>query len=170
MTNTKRIALQSRSPLSLGAAAPQIALPAGVGQTWRLHDHRGKPVAVAFYPADWEPVSTDQLSSYNDALPQIRSMNAELVGVSVDSIWCHQAFAAHLRLRFPLLADFHPRGGAARAYRAYRPGQGMSERALFVVDAGGVIRWHYLAPPEVNPGIDGMLTALERLAQGKESL
>lgn len=158
---------QIASPLSLGTAAPDIALPAGVGQTWGLHDHRGNPVAVVFYPADWEPVSTDQLSCYNDALPQIRSMNAELVGISVDGIWCHQAFAAHLQLRFPLLADFQPRGDAARAYRVYRPRQGISERALFVIDGGGIIRWHYLAPAEVNPGLDGMLTALEELAHGK---
>jgi peroxiredoxin len=102
-------------------------------------------------------------------LPEVRALGAELVGVSVDSVWCHRAFASDLGLEFRLLSDFHPRGGAARAYGVYHPRQGTSRRALFVVDAAGVIRWHYLAPPEVNPGVDGILTALEALAQGKEA-
>jgi peroxiredoxin len=169
MTDTSRRAGRSRSLLSYGTAAPEIALPAGLGQTWHLHDLRGKMAVVAFYPADWEPVSTDQLSCYNDALPQMRSLNAELVGISVDSIWCHQAFAAHLRLGFPLLADCHPRGATARAYSVYRPRDGMSERALFVIDGDGVICWHYLAAREVNPGVDGILTALEKAMTRKEA-
>jgi peroxiredoxin (alkyl hydroperoxide reductase subunit C) len=117
-----------------------------------------------FYPSDWEPVSTDQLRSYNDALPQIRGLDAELVGISVDGIWCHQVFAQDLGLRFPLLADSYPRGATARAYGVYRRRDGASARALFVIDGDGVIHWTYLAHHEINPGIDGMLTALEELA------
>jgi peroxiredoxin len=126
---------------------------------------RGKPIVVVFYPADWEPVSTDQLRSYNDALAQVRTLGAELVGISVDGIWCHQAFARDLRLRFPLLADSHPHGATARAFGVYRRRDGMSARALFVIDGAGVICWTYLAHHEVNPGIDGMLTALEALTR-----
>jgi peroxiredoxin len=121
-------------------------------------------VVLVFYPGDWEPVSTDQLQSYNDALPEIHRLGAELVGVSVDSVWCHEAFARDLRLGFKLLSDFHPRGRAARAYGVYRTRQGTSARALFVIDAMGIMRWHYLAPFEVNPGVDGILTTLENLA------
>lgn len=106
---------------------------------------------------------------HNTALPEIRGLGAELVGVSVDSVWCHQAFKSALRLDFVLLSDCYPRGGAARAYGVYRPRQGTCGRALVVVDASGVIRWHYLASPEVNPGVDGILTALEGLAHVKES-
>ena len=169
MANTNRATPMSRSPLPSGAVAPAIVLPAGHARTWALRDFRGRPVVLVFYPADWEPVSADQLRRYNDVLPEVRSLGAELVGVSVDSVWCHRAFARDLGVEFRLLSDFHPRGGAARAYGVYLPRLGTSRRALFVVDAVGVIRWHYLAPPEVNPGVDGMLTALEGLAQGKES-
>jgi len=163
MTNNGRTGPMTRPPLSRGVAAPEIVLPTGEGQTWASCDFRGRPIVVVFYPADWEPVSTDQLRSYNDALPLIRGLDAELVGISVDGIWCHQAFARDLRLRFPLLADSHPHGATARAYGVYRRRDGMSARALFVIDGEGVICWRYLAHDEVNPGIDGMLTALEAL-------
>lgn len=167
MTKTTRAGRTSRTSLASGMQAPAIVLPAGHSWTWILQDYRGRAVVIVFYPADWEPISTDQLRRYNTALPEIRGLGAELVGVSVDSVWCHRAFAHDLGLEFRLLSDFHPRGGAARAYGVYRPRQGTSGRALFVVDAAGVIRWHYLAPPEVNPGVDGILTALEALAYGK---
>ena len=109
-----------------------------------MHNFRGQPVVLVFSPADWEPVSTAQLRRCNDVLPEIRSLGAELVGVSADSVWCHQPFMRDLGLEFRLLSDFHPQGGAARAYGVYRPRQGTSGRALFVVDAAGVIQWHYL--------------------------
>jgi peroxiredoxin len=169
VANTNRATQMSRSPLPSGAVAPAIVLPAGHARTWALHDFRGRPVVLVFYPADWEPISADQLERCNNVLPEVRSLGAELVGVSVDSVWCHRAFARDLQLSFRLLSDFHPRGGAARAYGVYRPRHGTSGRALFVIDALGLIRWHYLAPLEVNPGVDGILTALEDLASKKPS-
>ena len=167
MTNARRDDQMVRTTLDNGAVAPEVVLPAGPAQSWALRDFRGKGVVLVFYPADWEAVSTDQLRHYNEILPQIWALDAELAGLSVDGISCHQAFARALRLDFPLLSDFRPRGAAARAYGVYRPREGTSGRALFVVDAAGLIRWHYLAPPEVNPGVDGMLTALEELAHEK---
>jgi peroxiredoxin len=167
MTNARRYDHMTGATPDNGAVAPDIVLPAGPARSWALRDFRGKCVTLVFYPADWEPVSTDQLKHYNEIVPQIRALDAELVGVSVDSIWCHRAFARDLRLDFGLLSDFHPRGGAARAYGVYRPREGTSGRALFVVDAAGLIRWRYRAALEVNPGVDGMLTALEALARAK---
>ena len=164
MVNSNGPGRKSRVSPRNGAVGPDIVLPAGHGWTWSLHDLRGQPVVLAFYPADWEPVSADQLRGYHRALSEVHGLGAELVGVSVDSLWCHHAFARELRLGFRLLSDSHPRGAAARAYGVYRPQEGISERALFVIDAMGLIRWHYLAPMEVNPGVDGMLTALEGLA------
>jgi peroxiredoxin len=152
-----------------GALAPDIVLAAGPARSWALRDFRGRCVALVFYPADWEPVSTDQLKHYNEIIPQIRALDAELVGISVDGVWCHQAFARDLRLRFPLLSDACPRGATARAYGVYRSRDGTSARALVVVDPTGVIRWRYVAIPEVNPGVDGLLTALETLAEGTET-
>jgi peroxiredoxin len=169
MANFKRAGRKSQIRPPDDTEAPAIELPAGLGWTWALQHFRGQPVVLVFYPADWEPVSADQLRSYNEALPEVHGLGAELVGVSVDSVWCHRAFARDLRLSFNLLSDFRPRGGVARAYGVYRPRHGTSGRALFVIDALGLIRWRYLAPLEVNPGLDGILTALEDLASKKSS-
>ena len=120
-------------------------------------------MVLAFYPADWSPVCGDQLALYNEVLPEFRKHGAELLGISVDGVWCHEAYAQARRLRFPLLADFHPKGDVARSYGAYRQGEGVCERALFVIDGNGVIVWSYLSPIAVNPGADGILEALEKL-------
>jgi peroxiredoxin len=132
-------------------------------QTVTLSDLRGRPVILAFYPADWSPVCGDQMALYNEMLSEFRQFDAELVGISVDGVWCHLAFAQERRLHFPLLADFEPKGEVARRYGVYRAGEGTSERALFVIDADGVIRWSYISPVGVNPGADGILRALESL-------
>ena len=95
----------------------------------------------------------------------VSTLSAELIGISVDGIWCHLAFAHDRKLRFPLLADFEPKGEVAREYGVYREGEGTSERALFVIDAEGIIRWSYVSPVGINPGADGILRALEALAE-----
>ena len=168
MTEADREDQVARATPGTGAVAPKIVLPAGPARSWALWDSRGKPVVLVFYPADWEPVSTDQLKHYNETMPQILGLNAELVGISVDGIWCHQAFARSLQLRFPLLSDAYPRGAAARAYGVYRSRKGTSDRALVVIDSMGIIHWRYVVPREVNPGVDGLLTALEALAERAE--
>lgn len=103
------------------------------------------------------------MSLYNECLPEFDRLGAQLLGISVDGIWSHLAFAKDRKLRFPLLADFEPKGGVARLYGAYDPSSGTSKRALFVIDSQGVIRWSYLSPVGVNPGADGILHALETL-------
>ena len=118
---------------------------------------------LAFYPADWSPVCGDQMALYNEVLEEFQKHNAALVGISVDGVWCHAAFAKDRKLRFPLLADFEPKGAVSKAYGAYFDEAGVSGRALFVLDAEGVIRWSYLSPMRVNPGADGILSALEKL-------
>ena len=149
--------------LPAGSVAPDFALMSSLQQPTTLRDFRGQPVIIAFYPADWSPVCGDQTALYNEILPEFRAFNAELIGISVDSMWCHRAFAENRRLRFPLLADFEPKGEVAKRYGAYRASDGTSERALFVIDANGVIRWSYLSPIDINPGADGILQALESL-------
>ena len=118
-----------------------------------------------FYPADWSPVCTDQLALYQELAPEFEKLDAELLGISVDGSWCHRAFAKDRNLRFPLLADFEPKGQVSRAYGVYRDQDGTSERALFVLDPDGVVSWSYVSPKEVNPGADGILRALEDLAK-----
>jgi peroxiredoxin len=150
--------------LSAGTPAPEFALHSAPKQVLRLSELRGKPVVLAFYPADWSPVCGDQMALYNEMHEEFADFDAQLLGISVDGVWCHAAFAEARKLRFPLLSDFEPKGAISRAYGAYRAGEGVSERALFVLDANGVIRWSYLSPIGVNPGADGIFQALESLA------
>jgi peroxiredoxin len=152
------------SALHAGTAAPDFELKSTPDQTVRLSDFRGRPAILAFYPADWSPVCTDQMALYNEILPNFEQFQAVLFGISIDHAWCHLAFARNRNLHFPLLADFHPKGEVARAYGVYDERIGMSERALFVLDGEGSIHWSYVSPIGVNPGADGILTALESLS------
>ena len=152
------------SILPAGTAAPDFTLRVTPDQDLTLSDLRGKPVILAFYPADWSPVCGDQAALYNEILPEFRKHDAELLGISVDGAWCHAAFSRDRRLHFPLLADFEPKGEVARKYGAYRVHEGVCERALFVLDRQGIIAWSYCSPIAVNPGADGILDALEKLS------
>jgi peroxiredoxin len=153
------------TPLPPGTAAPEFELAATPDQTVSLSDFRGQPVILAFYPEDFSPVCSDQLALYQELLPEFQTFNAQLLGVSVDGVWCHLAFAKHRNLHFPLLADFEPKGEVARAYKVYRANEGTSERALYVIDAEGVVRWSFVSPVGVNPGADGILRSLEAIAE-----
>ena len=154
--------------LSPGTGAPEFTLPAAPDRTISLRDLRGKPVILAFYPADWSPVCGDQMALYNEVLSEFHKFGAEILGLSVDGVWCHLAFAKDRHLRFPLLADFEPKGAVAREYGVYDATNGTSQRALFVLDGKGIIRWSYVSPVAVNPGADGILEALEGLASNTE--
>jgi peroxiredoxin len=146
-----------------GTKAPDFTLPVTPDEKLSLSELRGKPVILAFYPADWSPVCGDQMALYNEVLPEFEKYGAQLLGISVDGAWCHVAYSKDHKLRFPLLADFEPKGAISRAYGAYHQDAGFSERALFVIDKNGVITWSYLSPVSVNPGAEGILQALEEL-------
>lgn len=152
------------SPLLPGTPAPGFTLPAGPDRAISLADFRGRPVILVFYPADWSPVCGDQLALYTASLPEFGRFNAALLGISVDGVWCHRAFAEGRTLGFPLLADFEPKGAVARQYGVYREKDGISERAIFLIDGEGVIRWAYVSPIGVNPGADVIMRALDTLA------
>ena len=152
-----------RSALSAGTEAPGFTLPTTPNQTVSLDDFPDRPVVLAFYPADWSPVCGDQMGLYNELLSKFEEYDAQLLGISVDGVWCHDAFAADRDLHFPLLADFEPKGEVARAYGAYRDEEGTAKRALFVIDADGIIQWSHVSPVGVNPGANGILDALENL-------
>lgn len=146
-----------------GISAPDFDLHVTADQKLTLRELRGKPVILAFYPADWSPVCGDQMALYNEVLPAFRTHGAELLGISVDGVWCHEAFAKDRHLHFPLLSDFEPKGAVSRKYGAYRESDGYCERALFVIDGDGQIVWSYCSPVAVNPGADGILKALETM-------
>ena len=151
------------SVLPAGTVAPDFTLNATPDQALSLSELRGKPVILAFYPADWSPVCGDQMALYNEVLPAFKDAGATLLGISVDSVWCHQAFSQDRHLHFNLLADFEPKGEVSRAFGAYDAKAGCSKRALFVIDKDGTIAWSYLSPMAVNPGADGILDALDKL-------
>ena len=151
------------SPLPAGTPAPDFSLHSTPDQSVSLGDFRGRPVILAFYPADWSPVCSDQMALYNEILSEFGRFDAELLGISVDGIWCHLAFAHDRKLHFPLLADFEPKGDVARRYGVYRSQEGTSERALFVIDGSARITWSQTFPEAVDPGSDGILIALEEL-------
>jgi peroxiredoxin len=153
--------------LPAGTPAPDFTLESTAGKPFapfRLSELRGKPVILAFYPADWSPVCGDELGLFNEVLDEFRQYGAQLAGISVDGKWCHLAYAKHRNLHFPLVSDFEPKGAVSRQYGAYRQKDGFSERALFVIDPNGVIQWSYLSPIDVNPGADGILNALETMS------
>jgi peroxiredoxin len=149
--------------LSPGTAAPSFTLRVTPDQNLSLEELRGRPVILAFYPADWSPVCGDQMALYNQVLPMFHKSNAELLGISVDGVWCHKAYAEQRNLHFSLLSDFEPKAAVAKQYGAYREKDVVCERALFVLDRNGTVFWSYLSPIAVNPGADGILDALERL-------
>jgi peroxiredoxin len=153
-----------KEALQPGTSAPDFQLQSAPDETVTLADFRGFPLVMAFYPADWSPVCTDQMALYNEIHSEFERFDATIVGISVDSTWCHAAFARDRNLRFPLLADFHPKGAVAQSYGVYNEEIGMSERALFVLDGEGVISWSYVSPIGVNPGADGILAALEDMS------
>lgn len=155
------------SALSAGTIAPDIKLKSKPDEEMTLSQFRGRPLILCFYPADWSPVCGEQVVLYNEVLPEFQQYNAQLLGISVDGAWCHKAFAENRKLRFPLLADFEPKGEVGRRYGVYRNKEGISERALFVIDSKGIIRWSYVSPIDVNPGADGILAALENLNVSK---
>lgn len=149
--------------LAAGTPAPDFALLSATGDKVSLRDYRGQPVVLVFYPADFSPVCGDQLVLYNQVLPLFEEHNAQILAISVDGIWCHRAFSEQRNLRFPLLADFEPKGAIARVYGVYDTKAGASRRALFVIDAQGTIRWGHVSPSAVIPGADGILNALKSL-------
>ena len=149
--------------LPAGTPAPEFCLKTTPDQSVSLTDFRGQPVVIAFYPADWSPVCGDQMALYNEILPEFQHFRAELLGISVDGVWCHAAFARDRKLHFPLLSDFEPKGQVSRLYGSYREGDGVSERALFVINDEGIIHWSHVSPIGVNPGAAGILSALEEL-------
>ena len=153
--------------LPAGKPAPEFELHTTPDQKVSLSDFRGKRVILSFYPADFSPVCGDQMALYNAVLPEFHKLGAEMIGISVDGAWCHAAFAETRKLHYPLLADFEPKGAVARKYGAYRDQEGTTERALFVIDGDGIIRWSYCSPVGVNPGADGILAALEAMRDGR---
>jgi peroxiredoxin len=146
--------------IEVGSKAPDFSLPDQDGNEVSLSDFAGRSVVVAFYPGDFSPVCSDQLSLYQEVLGELEAKGASLVGISVDSSDSHRAFRERLNLTMPLLADFHPKGEVSKAYGVYSEDYGKSARALVLVDEAGVVEWTYESPPLEVPGANLIFDAL----------
>jgi peroxiredoxin len=145
-----------------GTPAPGFTLPNHKGEQVSLSDFRGRKVMLVFYPSDFSPVCSDQLSIYQEVLGQIEEAGVQLLGISVDSSWTHNAFRKRLGLDIPLLADFHPKGEMTRSYGAYIDDYGTANRSLVLIDEEGVVRWVHESPSVVEiPGANLIFDALE---------
>jgi peroxiredoxin len=148
--------------IEAGAPAPDFTLPDQDGNMVGLGDFTERKLVLCFYPLDFSPVCTDQLSIYQEVLGDIQARGADLVGVSVDSAYCHRAFRERLNLTIPLLADFHPKGAMSRRYGAYQEDFGANRRSLVLVGEDRVVRWSHAAPsPAEIPGANLIFDALE---------
>lgn len=151
------------SPLPTGSVAPDFTLSCTIEESINLSSLKDRPVILVFYPGDFTPVCSDQLSLYNELLPLFEEFDARLLGISVDDLESHVAFSAERNLSFPLLSDSDPPGEVARQYGVFDEKSKTSERALFVIDRAGNISWSHVSSRGVNPGADGILRALEKL-------
>lgn len=156
--------------LPAGEAAPDFELPDPDGRPVRLSDFRGRPVLLVFYPLDFSPGCSRQLDLYQQEIDEFERRGVQLLGISVDSIYSHGAWAAVRGISFPLLADFQPRGEVARRYGVFRQQDGFSDRALFLIDAEGRIAWSHVSPQLHHiPDIYELFDELDRVTAGSES-
>jgi peroxiredoxin len=147
--------------IEAGAKAPDFSLPDHDGNEVSLSDFAGRKLVLVFYPLDFSPVCTDQLSVYQEVLGEIESKGASLVGISVDSTYCHHAFRKQLNLTMPLLADFNPKGAVCRAYGAWIDQVDHANRSLVLVDEEGTVRWSFASPTPLEiPGANLIFDAL----------
>ena len=148
--------------IGAGEPAPGFTLTDQDGQQISLADFRGRTVVLVFYPADFSPVCTDQLSIYQEVLDELEARGVQMLGISVDGAFCHKAFQAHLNLTIPLLADFHPKGEVARAYGVWSEDYGVSGRALVMIGPDGTVDWAHRASPLEVPGANLIFDALDQ--------
>jgi len=128
-------------PIAVGQPAPEFTLKDQNQKEVKLSDFRGKNVVLAFYPLDFSPVCSKEHACFTDDLSSFEGINAQVLGISVDSAWAHKAFAEKLGIRYPLLADFEPKGAIAAQYGLYLADKGISNRASVIIDRQGVVRY-----------------------------
>jgi len=147
--------------IAAGSPAPDFTLRDQDGEDVSLADFKGRKVLLVFYPLDFSPVCSDQLSIYHEVKPELAEKGVEIIGISVDSPWAHKAFQEKLGIDTTLLADFEPKGAVAKAYGSYLDGLGFANRTLVLVDEDGNVAWAYESPsPGEFPGANLIFDAL----------
>jgi len=127
--------------IAVGQPAPEFTLKDQDQKEIKLSDYRGKNVVILFYPLDWSPVCTDEHACFMSSLGQFEKLNAQVLGLSVDSHWSHKAFAEKMGVAYPLLADFQPRGAVADQFGVYHADKGITGRAIIIIDQAGKVAW-----------------------------
>jgi peroxiredoxin (alkyl hydroperoxide reductase subunit C) len=147
--------------IAVGEKAPDFTLRNQDGEEVSLSDYRGRRLLIVFYPLDFSPVCSDQLSVYQEVKAEIEAQGVEMIGISVDSHWAHRAFREKLGIETTLLADFEPKGEVARAYDSYIAKAGIANRTLVLIDAEGTVEWTHESPsPGEIPGANVIFDAL----------
>jgi len=128
-------------PIEVGQKAPDFTLKDQNQKEISLKDFRGKNIVLAFYPLDFSPVCSKEHACFHDDFSQFQGLNADVLGISVDSVWAHRAFAEKLGIKYPLLADFHPKGEVAKKFGLYLEEKGITNRATVIIDKEGIVRY-----------------------------
>ena len=149
--------------IAVGQPAPEFTLKDQDQKEIKLSDYRGKNVVILFYPLDWSPVCTDEHACFMSGLNQFEKLNAQVLGLSVDSHWSHKAFAEKMGVAYPLLADFHPRGAVADKFGVYHADKGITGRAIVIIDKAGKVAWSKIYGFGDLPTVKEVAQALEQL-------
>ncbi len=151
------------SKLNIGDAAPDFTLKAQDDQVYSLNDFRGKPVVLVFYPLDFSPVCTNEHACFVNDMARFNELDAQVFGISVDSVWTHKAFAQKMGITYPLLADFHPKGAVAESYGVYLADKGIASRTIFLIDRDGKVADIYGVDTPVLPDVEHVIEALKKM-------
>jgi peroxiredoxin len=150
--------------VTIGAPAPDFVLKDQSQKEVKLSDFRGKKnVVVVFYPLDWSPVCTSEHACFVNDLKRFEQLDAQVLGVSVDSVWSHKAFAEKMGIHYPLLADFQPRGAVGEKFGVYLADKGITGRAIAVIDRSGNFAWFKNYDIPVVPDLQEVSEALSKL-------
>ncbi len=151
-------------PISVGQPAHEFALKDQNQQEVKLADFKGKKnVVMVFYPLDWSPVCTNEHKCLVNDMAQFEKLDAQVLGLSVDSVWSHKAWAEKMGIHYPLLADFHPRGAVASKYGVYLEEKGITGRAITIIDKQGQVAWFKQYDIPVVPDIKEVAQALAQV-------
>jgi len=147
--------------VATGQMAPEFTLKDQSMKEVKLADFRGKkPVVLIFYPLDWSPTCTQEHACVVNEMKRFEQLNAQVLGVSVDSAWSHKAYAEKMHIEYPLLADFQPRGAVGTQYGVYLADKGITGRAIFIIGKDGKIAWAKNYDIPVVPDVDEVAKAL----------
>ena len=149
--------------VSVGQPAPDFTLKDQSQKDVKLSDYRGKNVVLMFYPLDWSPICTDEHACFVNDMKQFEKLNAQVLGLSVDSVWSHRAFADKMGISYPLLADFNPRGNVAEKFGVYLADKGITGRAITIIDKDGKVAWFKNYDIPVVPDIKEVSQALQQV-------